>query len=114
MSHPPKKKRAPAKSALQEAVPSIYEFDKEAQEKFARHAGWLLGEWWRTGKEKHLRAFQVHIEAARDYRPKLVRLLRGHSFGWLTYELRQLWHIAEGSSEQKRKARQPGKKGGAQ
>jgi hypothetical protein len=93
-------------------APSIYEFDKGAKEHFARHARWLLGEYLRTGNEKHLRAFRVHIEAARDYWPKLNRLARGHSLGALTYELRLLWHIAEGSSEQKGKARQPGKKKG--
>jgi hypothetical protein len=112
MSDPLKKKRAPAKSALQEDAPSIYDLDKDSQEHFARHALWILGELRRTGNEKHLRAFRVHIEAARDYWPKLNRLARGHSLGRLTYELRMLWHIGEGSSGQKGKARQPGKKKG--
>jgi hypothetical protein len=93
-------------------APSIYDLDKEAQEQFARHARWLFGEYLRTGNEKHLRAFRVHSEAAQYYWPKLNRLARGQSLAALTYELRLLWHIAEGSSERKGKARQPGKKKG--
>ena len=115
MKSPPKKTGGPLQPPANSDAPSIYEFDKGAQENLARHARRLLGEYLRTGNEKHLRAFRVHIEAARDYWPKLNRLARGHSLGTLTYELSLLWHIAEGSSEQKGKAHKPGKKkGGAQ
>jgi hypothetical protein len=105
----------PLQPPANKGAPSIYDLDKEAQEQFARHARWLFGEFLRTGKEKHLRAFRVHIEAARDYWPKLNRLARGHSLAALTYELRQLWSIAEGSSRPKNKAhKSDSKKGGAQ
>jgi hypothetical protein len=115
MSDSPKKKRAPAKSALQEDAPSIYDLDKGAQQQFSREFYRLLHEFHRTGSYKHLRACQRHLDGMRDWWGKYACLERvyaetGHSKAWVLYALTQFEHIAGGRKE---KARQPGKKGGA-
>ena len=70
MNSPPKKKRAPAKSALQEYASSVYEQDKQAQERFLREAHRLARESFKTGGEKHFRAFRRHMDGMRDWQGK--------------------------------------------
>jgi hypothetical protein len=56
---PPKEKRAPAESALQnlQLRPAYHDWVLEATR--------LLAEFWRTGNRKHLDAFATHVVAMR-------------------------------------------------
>jgi hypothetical protein len=116
---PPKKKRAPAKSAPQRAAERTYELDKSAQAQFWREAHRLFCEFLRTRNEKHLRAFHKHIDGLRDWRGKQACLERvyaktGRSKASLLYVLTQFEHIGEQSGERQGKARRPSStKGGS-
>jgi hypothetical protein len=77
---PPKQKRAPAKSALQNAeliaayplLPVLHAALLEALSDahvgaWEREAARLFQESWRTGDQKHLRAFCRHVVAMRTH-----------------------------------------------
>ena len=54
------------------ALPS-YQHTNVAQARFVawqREAARLFREYWRTGNQRHLRAFLTHVSAMRSYRPR--------------------------------------------
>jgi hypothetical protein len=69
MSAPPKKKRAPEKSALQNAADTASVTQPLTEINLLqgwRHEGRrLLSEFWRTGNLKHLAAFSAHVAGMR-------------------------------------------------
>jgi hypothetical protein len=67
MSGAPKKKGG-LPAALQVAErPAVYRWFPRLQAAWEREAARLFGEVWRTGNQKHLRAFFTHVVAMRAY-----------------------------------------------
>jgi hypothetical protein len=83
---PPKAKRAPAKSALRNTeLLAAYRLLPVLQARpleklngahavaWEKEAARLFREFWRTGNQKHLRAFFTHVVAMRGHRARLAR-----------------------------------------
>lgn len=76
MSPPGKETGGPLQPPIKRNAPSIYEQDKEAQEQFLREAHRLACESFKTGGEKHFRAFRRHMDGMRNWRGKQALLER--------------------------------------